>query len=64
MNFIKLTLTNDQPVFINLELVRDVFETSNKTTLSFDNEYCLSVKESPNEIFGLANVKIMPNDKL
>lgn len=58
MKFIKLTLPNEKEVFVNLELVRDIYFSGEKTSISFDNEYVLNVKERPDEIFEKAELHV------
>lgn len=59
MKFIKLTLTTGSQIFVNMHLVLDVFVSKNHTAISFGNDYVLTVRELPNEIFRLAEHQII-----
>jgi len=59
MKFIKLTLPDNSKVYVNVNLVYDIFKNEfgdkNNTNLSFGNDYVLSVLETPEEIINLIN---------
>lgn len=52
MKFVKLTLPNEDTVYVNISLARDIMEDVSKslTSICFNNDYVLKVKEKPQDI--------------
>lgn len=57
MKFIKLTLPDGSKFFANMSLAYDIYKNENieksYTTISFGNDYALSVLESPKVILSM-----------
>lgn len=51
MNFVKLTMERDMPVFVNMDRVCELFVQSNgMTLLVYSDEVSTTVKETPEQI--------------
>jgi hypothetical protein len=57
MKFIKLTLPDGSEFFVNMSLAYDIYKNENiensYTTISFGNDYGLTVLESPKAILDI-----------
>lgn len=49
--WIKLTLQNGHPIYLNMELAKEIYNSGDATVIQFGVDHCEDVRETPEQIF-------------